>query len=143
MIDSSVWISKKFSLVIISDIYLCFLPFDFQKTIVDKTYIYIYIYIVKVKLVNSHWFKVNKICKVDSMPDECNGRKLRNSQTIVTTVILILKIVILKLENPLRKKCPYWELFWSVFFPKNAGKIMTRITPNTETFYAVIINRFN
>ena len=26
-----------------------------------------------------------------------------------------MKIVILKLENPLRKKCPYWELFWSVF----------------------------
>ena len=56
----------------------------------------------------------------------------------------------------LRKKCPYSELFWLVFFPhfpvfpafttylpysvqlgENAGKMRTRITPNTDTFYAV------
>ena len=30
------------------------------------------------------------------------------------------------------KKCPYSKLFWSVFF-----RIWTRITPNTNTFYAV------
>ena len=43
----------------------------------------------------------------------------------------------------LRKKCPYSELFWSVFsrvilvsiFP---GKIRTRITPNTDAFQAVL-----
>ena len=54
----------------------------------------------------------------------------------------------------LRKKSPYSGLFWSAFFPhfpafglrispysvrmrENAGKMQTRITPNTETFYAV------
>ena len=53
----------------------------------------------------------------------------------------------------LRKKSPYSELFWSVFFQhfpafglntpysvrvrENAGKIRTRITPNTDTFCAV------
>ena len=35
-------------------------------------------------------------------------------------------------EYPLREKCPYSELFWSTFSP-----IRTRITPNTDTFYAV------
>ena len=32
----------------------------------------------------------------------------------------------------LRKKCPYSELFWSVFSP-----IQSRITPNMDTFHAV------
>ena len=55
--------------------------------------------------------------------------------------------------NPLRKKCPYLELFWSVFsrirteygeirtlrIQSEWGKIWTRITPNTDTFYAVAI----
>ena len=36
----------------------------------------------------------------------------------------------------LREKCPYLELFWSVFSP-NAWEIRTRITPNTDTFHAV------
>ena len=35
---------------------------------------------------------------------------------------------------PLRKKCPYSELFWS-----ECGKIRTRITPNTDTFYVVYL----
>ena len=49
-------------------------------------------------------------------------------------------------------KCPYSELFWSAFFRigteygetpysvpmrENAGKMRTRITPNTDTFYAL------
>ena len=55
-----------------------------------------------------------------------------------------------KVKNPLkealRKKCPYSELFWSlykkylsIFSPhaENAGKMRARITPNTDTFYAV------
>ena len=69
-----------------------------------------------------------------------------------------------------RKKCLYSELFWSAFFlhfpasvslrvqsvcgkmrekclvrmQKNARKMRTRITPNTDTFYAVIaINNQN
>ena len=42
---------------------------------------------------------------------------------------------------PLRKKRPYSELFWSVFFRmrENAGKMRTRITPNTDSFYAVCV----
>ena len=36
----------------------------------------------------------------------------------------------------LRKKCPYSELFWSAFF-----RIWTRITPNTDTFQAVLVTR--
>ena len=49
----------------------------------------------------------------------------------------------------LRKKCPYSELFWSVFsriqteyrvsfhIQSKCRKIRTRITPNTDTFHAV------
>ena len=50
----------------------------------------------------------------------------------------------------LRKKNPYSVLFWSAFFPhsdgirrdsvrmwENAGKMRTRITPNTDSFYGV------
>ena len=50
-----------------------------------------------------------------------------------------------------RKKCPYSELFWSVFsrirteygysislrIHSECGKIRTKITPNKDTFYAV------
>ena len=54
-------------------------------------------------------------------------------------------------QYTLRKKCPYLELFWSAFShirteygEKNreylTGKMRTRITPNTDTFYAVIKN---
>ena len=35
----------------------------------------------------------------------------------------------------LRKKCRYSELFWPAFFP-----IRTRITPNTDTFYTVLLS---
>ena len=53
----------------------------------------------------------------------------------------------------LRKKCPYSEFFWHLFSrirteygeirsisPRSVrmGKMRTRITPNTDTFYAVI-----
>ena len=48
---------------------------------------------------------------------------------------------------PLRKKCPYSELFWSAFFPhlpafglNSPGKMLTRIILNTDTFYAVIVS---
>ena len=39
----------------------------------------------------------------------------------------------------LRQKCPYSELFWSVFscIRTEYGKILTRITPNTDNFHAV------
>ena len=63
----------------------------------------------------------------------------------------------------LPKKCPYSELFWSTFFPHfptfglntdryspylvriraNVGKMRTRITPNTDTFYAVWVLHSN
>ena len=47
----------------------------------------------------------------------------------------------------MRKKCPYSELFWSAFsriwtrygvslrIQSECGKMQTRITPNTDTFY--------
>ena len=56
----------------------------------------------------------------------------------------------------LPKKCPCSELFWSAFFPHfptfglntylsvfspnvgKCGKMLTRITPNTDSFYAVL-----
>ena len=54
----------------------------------------------------------------------------------------------------LRKRCPYSELFWSVFsrfglnmersevslrIQSECGKMWTRITPNTDNFYAVLL----
>ena len=56
-------------------------------------------------------------------------------------------------NNILREKCPYSEFFWSAFSlirPENGeiriqsecGKMRTRITPNTDNFYAVIVNTF-
>ena len=55
-------------------------------------------------------------------------------------------------EYLLSKKFPYSELFWSAFFShfpasispysvqmrENAGKMRTRITPDTDTFYTVL-----
>ena len=35
------------------------------------------------------------------------------------------------------KKCPYSQLFWSAFFPHFSRKMRTRITRNTDAFYAV------
>ena len=53
------------------------------------------------------------------------------------------------LNRALRKKCPYSELFWSVFSriwteyeEIRSIKIRTRITPNTDTFYAVTVVKF-
>ena len=44
-------------------------------------------------------------------------------------------------NDALRKKCSYPELFWSAFsrIQTEYGKMRTRTTPNTDTFYAVII----
>ena len=77
--------------------------------------------------------------------------------------IIYLFLLQLKVKNfSLRKMCPYSELFWSVFFPHcpafglnteryevshlsvfspNAGKMRTRITPNTDSFCAVSAKR--
>ena len=38
----------------------------------------------------------------------------------------------LNVTQPLREKCPYSELFWS-----ECGKMRTRITRKTDSFYAV------
>ena len=40
---------------------------------------------------------------------------------------------VLELTPTQRKKYPYWELFWS-----KCGNIRTRITPNTDTFHAML-----
>ena len=58
---------------------------------------------------------------------------------------------IMKLQTlKLREKCPYSQLFWSAFsrirteyevslrIQSKCGKMRTRITPNTDTFYAVL-----
>ena len=46
--------------------------------------------------------------------------------------------------NALRKKCPYSELFWSVFsrIQPECRKIWTRITPNTDTFHTVMLDKY-
>ena len=63
----------------------------------------------------------------------------------------LTRLIVIKIS--LRKKFPYSELFWSPFFPhfpafglntersawENAGKMWTRTTPNTDTFYAVFM----
>ena len=43
------------------------------------------------------------------------------------------------LSITLRKKCPYFELLWSVFsrIQTEYGEMRTKITPNTDTFHAV------
>ena len=54
-------------------------------------------------------------------------------------------------QRSLHQKCPYSELFWSVFFciwsispySVRMRKIRTKITPNTDTFYAVVLNGMN
>ena len=49
------------------------------------------------------------------------------------------------IQFSLREKCPYSELFWSVLFHIRTeyGKIRTRITPNTATFYAVFFSQIS
>ena len=56
------------------------------------------------------------------------------------SLILAVKIVIH--QHSLREKCPYLELFWSVFsrIRTECGKIPTRKTPDMDTFYAVTKN---
>ena len=49
--------------------------------------------------------------------------KIRSTQNILSSPNYLLT---------LREKCPYSELFWS-----ECGKMRTRITPNTDTFYTV------
>ena len=58
---------------------------------------------------------------------------------ILASKMLIFQVFLWK-NHSLREKCPYSELFWSVFsrIRTKYGKIRTRITPNTDTFYAVI-----
>ena len=43
--------------------------------------------------------------------------------------------------HTLRKKCPYSEFRWSVFFRTRTecGKIQTRKTPTMNTFHSVIV----
>ena len=48
--------------------------------------------------------------------------------------------------SALREKCPYLELFWSAFFfaslriQSKCEKIRTKITPNKDSFYAVLVH---
>ena len=68
------------------------------------------------------------------------GRNLRRKGLIVPRITGKIN------EITLCKKCPYSELFWcteylSVLSP-NAGKMRTRVTPNTETFHVVLAMTF-
>ena len=52
------------------------------------------------------------------------------------------------LTRTLRKKCPHLALFWSAFSrirteygESECEKMRTRITPDTDTFYAVVFSR--
>ena len=70
----------------------------------------------------------------------------RYSYGILVTINVILLVGTLqiitkktnknKLTTSLLEKCPYSELFWSSF-----SSIRTRITPNKDTFYAVLFVR--
>ena len=69
--------------------------------------------------------------------------------------LFLLYIQIEKYQNMLRlkcwplvftslhEKCPHSELFWSAFsrIQSECGKMRTRITPNTNTFYAMPLIR--
>ena len=48
---------------------------------------------------------------------------------------------VLPLSITLREKCAYLQLFWFIFsrIQFDCGTIRTRITPNTGTFYAVLL----
>ena len=66
---------------------------------------------------------------------------------------IISNIKLTMTSHSLREKCPYSELFWSAFsrirteygeilrIQSECGKMWTRITPNTDTFYAVILTK--
>ena len=49
--------------------------------------------------------------------------------------------LLMNISLSLREKCPYSELFWSLFSRvwTEYGEIL-RITPNTDTFYAVFVS---
>ena len=91
----------------------------------------------------------------------CNMEKLfKNREKIRTNyeqyAVKIMKILISS-KPTFRKKCPHSELFWSVFptFGMNTercrvsvriqcecGKMRTRITPNMDSFHAVLGSNF-
>ena len=64
--------------------------------------------------------------------------------------LVVFQVIQEKVAQP--KKCQYSELFWTVFFlirteyreivslriQSECGKMRTRITPNTDTFHAVL-----
>ena len=57
--------------------------------------------------------------------------------------LIVVQVVLKPIRLPLRKKCPYSELFWSAFncaslrMQSECGKMQTKTTPSTNIFYAV------
>ena len=49
-------------------------------------------------------------------------------------MIKMEELTLVTVECTPRKKCPFSELFWF-----KCGKMRTRITPNTDTFHAVVV----
>ena len=68
---------------------------------------------------------------------------LNNSATRLQNFIIILigwvENYVIGKRLSLRKKCPYFELFWSACsrIQSDSGEIRIRITPNKDTFHAV------
>ena len=98
--------------------------------------------------------------------NNCELRYCTSFKAIYLRILQYHEKVSLNTCLTLRKKCPYSELFWSAFFPhfpafglnterygvigsispysvrtrENAGKMRTRITPNTDSLYAVLVS---
>ena len=53
-------------------------------------------------------------------------------------IVMIYLSIFSALCSTMRERCPYSELFWSVF-----SRVRTTISSNTETFYAVQLYQWN
>ena len=101
-----------------------------------------------------------KICaiKFEQVDHRCIQNPVKHLKPALHYQINFIRLIWLTL----RKKCPYSESFWSAFFPdfsafglnterhgispysvqmqENVGKMWTRITSNTDIFYAVFFS---
>ena len=123
-------------------------------TLVGITLIFIYVQSTEAYSKSSQTSKMELSCK-----KIVNGWKplsifAKSSKSSMLGAWLNVKYTsrLFSLQLPsLREKCPYSELFWSAFsrirteysvslrIQSECGKIWTRISPNTDTFYTVHI----
>ena len=110
-----------------------------------------------------HW-KIDFLVCLNSFVQDGRSNKKTDYQIWYHKFPSVLTLCVIFLTLPsLRKKWPYSELFWSAFFlyfplafglntenispysvrmRENVGKMRTRITQNTDTFYAVKVQVF-